>query len=280
MSDSLSQPLLFSPGSSSRLASSTVERRRKVLVGELPVDFLRIVVPNPVPSPQQQQQQQQQQMYMVDPSTQTFFNQGQMVQGYYSFVPPNTRGRVSITIVEAKLAKNYGLVRMDPYCRVRVGNTVFETPSCTSGGKAPKWNRIVHSYLPDSVESFFLQIYDERAFTVDERIAWAHVVIPPAAFNGEVIDDWYPLSGEQGEGKEGMINLVISFTPIQSTTNTQQQQEQSVPAVQRPLYTEEEIVEMQAMFPAIETEVIKSVLEEKRGNKEAAVTALLEMGTD
>jgi toll-interacting protein len=37
----------------------------------------------------------------------------------------------------------------------------------------------------------------QRAFTVDERIAWAHVVIPQAVFNGEVIDDWYPLSGSQ-----------------------------------------------------------------------------------
>jgi toll-interacting protein len=146
----------------------------KVLIGELPADFLRILVPSPHP------QQQVTGQYVVDPSTVAqaqFFNQGPYVQvllsclmqsshalpfqGYYSFVPPNTRGRVSITIVEAKLAKNYGLVRMDPYCRVRVGNTVFETPSNVSGGKAPKWNRIVHAYLPEGVESVYLQIYDE-----------------------------------------------------------------------------------------------------------------------
>lgn len=54
----------------------------------------------------------------------------------------------------------------------------------------------------------------QRAFTVDERIAWSHVAIPPAVFNGETIDDWYPLSGQQGEGKEGMINLIIAFAPV------------------------------------------------------------------
>lgn len=42
---------------------------------------------------------------------------------FYSFMPPHTRGRIAVKIVEAKLTKNYGLpgVRMDPYVRVRIG---------------------------------------------------------------------------------------------------------------------------------------------------------------
>uniref|UniRef100_A0A0N4T528 PCI domain-containing protein n=1 Tax=Brugia pahangi TaxID=6280 RepID=A0A0N4T528_BRUPA len=184
-----------------------------VFLGQLPDDFLRITTPSPV-SVQRQQQQSVVPVYITDPNLVTQQSLLQAQQAFYSFVPPNTRGRLSITVVSAKLVKNYGLVRMDPYCCVRVGNAVFETPKDTNGGKTPKWNRIINSYLPFGVESFYLQIFDEKAFTADECIAWAHIILPNGIFCGEIIDDWYQLSGQQGEGKEGVINLITSFTPV------------------------------------------------------------------
>ncbi|VDK77840.1 unnamed protein product [Litomosoides sigmodontis] len=184
------------PHSSSTKLMRTVaaERRKKVFLGQLPDDFLRITVPSPVPV-HRQQQQSAVPYGIVDPNLVAQQALLQAQYAFYSFVPPNTRGRISITIVEAKLVKNYGLVRMDPYCCLRVGNAIFETPRNVNGGKTPRWNRIINAYLPYGVESFYLQIFDERAFTADECIAWAHIILSNGIFDGEIIDDWNGASG-------------------------------------------------------------------------------------
>ncbi|KAL3997483.1 C2 domain family protein [Acanthocheilonema viteae] len=202
------------PYSSSTKPVRTIaaERRKKVFLDQLPEDFLRITIPSPISV--QGQQPSMVPFYIANSDLIAQQNLLQAQYAFYSFVPPNTRGRISITVVEAKLVKNYGFMRMDPYCCVRIGNAVFETPRNINGGKTPRWNRIINAYLPYGVESLYLQVFDERAFTADECIAWAHIILPNGIFGGVIIDDWYQLSGEQGEGKEGVINLIISFTPV------------------------------------------------------------------
>ncbi|CAD5206698.1 unnamed protein product [Bursaphelenchus okinawaensis] len=231
------------------------ELRKQVLVGALPDDFLRMPTSSNADA----------NAMPLDPATQ-----------FYSFIPPNTRGRLVLKIVEAKLTKNYGLVRMDPYIRVRVGNAVFETHTCINGGKVPVWNRVINAYLPVGVESIYVQIFDERSFTQDECVAWAHIILPDGVFGQETVDEWYSLSGPQGEGKEGVLNIVTSFTPVVTTEGA------PAPATTGQMVEPPEPVDIgsiKEMFPEVDEEVIRTILESNNNNQEATVNALIEMST-
>ncbi|XP_057312600.1 toll-interacting protein B-like [Hydractinia symbiolongicarpus] len=160
--------------------------RDNVMTGELPDDFLRIQGGGASPA--------------MMPANPVMFGGHQQLGGI-----------LSITIVQARLAKNYGVTRMDPYCRVRIGMQVFETPTAYNGSKSPRWNKTIQCHIPDQVNEFYFEIFDERTFSIDERVAWGMIKIKDEVFNGESVEDWYTLSGKQGDEKEGMVNLVLQY---------------------------------------------------------------------
>lgn len=101
---------------------------------------------------------------------------------------------------------------MDPYARVRVGHFVYETQTDPNGGKTPHWNRVIHSQLPNGVTTISIEIYDECSFKMDELVAWTDIKIPESVLRGETHEEWYTLSGKQGDFVEGMVYIVMSFT--------------------------------------------------------------------
>lgn len=273
--------------------SINIERRKRVFLGQLPNDFLRISATD-----QQQQEAADQQAALA--------LQQQLVGTPYV---QNAVGRLNITVAQAKLVKNYGIARMDPYARIRVGHCVYETHTDPNGGRNPRWNKVIQCLLPQGVNYICLEIYDECSFTMDELIAWTQISIPQIVFTGETHENWFPLNGKQGEGLEGMVNLVLSYstnpvsnfvyqgTPMLMVPNVGGNRGHSplavyaappgvAPGVVSPQATspqppavlsEQELKQIEEMFPNIDKEVIKSVSEVNRGNKDGTVNSLLQM---
>jgi len=103
----------------------------QVFLGSLPSDFLR--VSSPAGNVQQEAADQQAALAIHQ----------QQLAAMGGVQHTHQMGRLNITIAQAKLAKNYGLARMDPYVRLRIGHFVLETHTDPNGGKNPRWNKIV-----------------------------------------------------------------------------------------------------------------------------------------
>uniref|UniRef100_A0A336LKF0 CSON009968 protein n=1 Tax=Culicoides sonorensis TaxID=179676 RepID=A0A336LKF0_CULSO len=281
------------------MSTERIERWKKAVIGPLPPDFLRLQTPQDIQE-------------AVDRQTcLALTQQQQIIQPSFG---ANIMGRLSITVVQAKLVKNYGLSRMDPYVRLRVGHFIYETQTDPNGARNPRFDRTIHTQLPHGVKSLSLEIYDECQFTMDELIAWAEIKIPDACLRGETVDEWYCLSGKQGEALEGQIHLVMSFSTTPLAYNVQPYQNppmmvpnlasgravfinpQQVPPSQVPVpvpvgqqqqviqpqpvireLNDIDIQQIAEMFPNVDKEVIKSVGEANRGNREATINSLLSM---
>lgn len=252
-----------------------------VMLGSLPNDFLRV-------APTQAQSQEE-----ADRAAAMHLQQQMIAQSRHSAV-----GRLQVSIVSAVLNKNYGMTRMDPYVRMRIGHQVLETQTDVNGAKNPRWNKTFQVYqLPKGVNTVHLEIFDERTLTDDELIAWVHLQIPEVVFQGETVDEWYSLSGKLGERQEGMINVVISYTTAPATVTPVMMMPgmyqypgytsvpvYTLPPAQQPAspvpprqISEEERKQLEEMFPSVDAEVVKSVLEASQGNKEVAINSLLQM---
>ncbi len=221
--------------------------------------------------------------------------------------PANMLGKLTVTIVEARLAKNYGMTRMDPYCRVRVGHSVYETPTSANGSKEPKWNKTFTCYLLQGIKNLDVEIYDECTFQQDALIAYGTFNLSESVVvkKNEVADEWFALSGNEGAGKEGMIHIILSLQPIRPGapmtvpptarvvpsasaghqpmvyTPQQQQVKQQQQPQQPPRLNDEELEELAKMFPNLDKEIIASVhASTGSGSREQTINQLLELGQE
>jgi toll-interacting protein len=265
-------------------AKANEERRKRVYVGDLPKDFLRLdVVSLDSSTGRLQQEAADQQAAMALQQTLS------CTQG------DRDRNRLNITIVQARLIKNYGLTRMDPYVRLRVGHCVYETQTDPNGGKTPKWHKTVQTLPQEGINQIHIEIFDECSFKMDELIAWTTIPIPIQIYKGVTIEQWYNLTGKQGPNNEGTINIIISYgtPPVMGLTSSVMMLPQmpnfsnskanltpiyvQPSAPQIPVLNTEDLKQIQDMFPNMDKETVKTVFEANNGNKDLTVNSLLQL---
>ena len=97
-------------------------------------------------------------------------------------VGTRTISRLNITVCEAKVLKSStllpGMIKMDPYARVRVGHSMYSTQTHVSGDLNPIWDRQIIATLPVGINEIFVELFDEKTFQEDKRIAFAVIQLP------------------------------------------------------------------------------------------------------
>ena len=97
---------------------------QSILVGQLPDDFLRIGGDSSDPMIGATGQSQLEIDQQLAASLQQQYDHQANRRAQWA---SQYQAQLVITCVEAKLTKNYGLVNMNPYMRLRLGHTIFET---------------------------------------------------------------------------------------------------------------------------------------------------------
>ena len=66
-----------------------------------------------------------------------------------------------------------------------------------------------HCSFFQGTKNIDIEIYDECTFTNDAMVAHSTFSIPEDVFKFMVVDDWFPLSGQEGHEKEGVLHLIL-----------------------------------------------------------------------
>ncbi|CAF2911682.1 unnamed protein product [Rotaria sp. Silwood2] len=250
------------------------EYRSRVMLGDLPSDFLRIqLVESQIYGPSIFQQE-------LDENS-------------------NFLGYFTVTIAEAKLIKNsgpLGFLRMDPYVRFQIGHISHETPTASGGGKNPQWNASYRIDLFKGMDRIHIELFDQRSFTEDSFIGECDVEIPHEAIDGRTHQHWYPLMGRETNENEnqGDILVIMSLSPmisdnppaienpspLNSSTGSSSTSSQSNSIIEStPIYSSDDIRTIEEMFPGINRQIIIDLMDKHGGNKDMVVNYLLQNNT-
>lgn len=256
-----SSDLTKGPTVAHQLSAKFNDYRSRVMLGELPTDFLRI----------------------------EFFEPSANLPQFH----PDFIGHLTMTIAEARLIKNagpLGLLRMDPYVRFQLGHLMHETPTASGGGKNPQWKVSYRINLYKGMNRMHLEVYDQRSFTEDSFIGECDIVIPEEVNNGETYQHWYPLMGRESNASENQGDILIIMSLMKnlsdnpnfpnevtrsSSSSSTTSQSNSI-SESTPTYSVDDVRTIEEMFPTVDRQLIVNLLDKHSGNKDLTVNELLQ----
>nr|CAH8870308.1 unnamed protein product [Trichobilharzia regenti] len=177
---------------------------------------------------------------------------------------------LQLDVTRARLVKNYGFLPMSLYCRMRIGDARFETKTASGSGKHPIWNETFWCWL---------KCYVCRLTSSTRCDNFPSIIIRWYPMN-----QWYELSGKQGENLEGSINLIFQCRKVPMNAPVLQ----STPLYCQPGFghvgdmrvlpkpiSSEDIQAVREIFPSVEDDTIRSLLVTHHGNRELVISELL-----
>ena len=73
----------------------------------------------------------------------------------------STSGKLKLTVIEAKLTRDTEMFsKMDPYCKIRVRESMFRTKVLNNAGKLPKWNESFEINVKYIGDDMVVQVMD------------------------------------------------------------------------------------------------------------------------
>jgi len=171
-----------------------------------------------------------------------------------------TSGKLQLQVVEAKELKDKDFFgKMDPYCKVILGNNHHKTPVHHKGGRNPSWNADFSLAIASNMHTMplILEVYDSDTLS-DDRIGEA--TVPVSLLTGtQFTDDWYELLTRHNQpcGKIHLIcrwesdaqDMGMGQPQFAQQPMYQQQQQPVYQQQQQPVYQQQQPIYQQQQQP-------------------------------
>jgi hypothetical protein len=118
-------------------------------------------------------------------------------------------GSIIFKPIEANLTHNTDLIgKMNPYCAVNVGGTMFKGQVCKKGGKHPIWNDSITIPTIGTESTAIVDVMDKDRITHDDHIGSFVLDLTEVQSLGQV-SKWYPLSYKNKPAGEILIEAMF-----------------------------------------------------------------------